>query len=116
MKESLIGANLGSNCDGSSLFTRSLTCTLESIPRIPRADSVGKALPQVAMGTSAKTNEAMNGKLTMEQIKLRGTLLGTNKELLQLHRTLVRGGLITEEEFWETRQVRLSAYNLAVKC
>lgn len=41
----------------------------------------------------------------MEEIKLRGMLLGSDKELLQLHRTLVRGGLISEEEFWETRKV-----------
>lgn len=47
----------------------------------------------------------MTGRLSTEEIKLRGTLLGSNKELLQLHRTLVRGGLITEHEFWETRQV-----------
>ena len=45
-------------------------------------------------------------KLGAEEIKLRGTLLSSNKELLQLHRTLVRGGLVSEEEFWETRQVR----------
>lgn len=44
-------------------------------------------------------------RLSAEQIKLRGTLLATDKELLQLHRTLVRGGLLTEEEFWETRKV-----------
>lgn len=43
--------------------------------------------------------------LDAEEIKLRGTLLRSNKELLQLHRTLVRGGLLSEEEFWETRQV-----------
>jgi hypothetical protein len=46
----------------------------------------------------------MRRQLSAEEIKLRGTLLGSNKELLQLHRTLVRGGLLSEEEFWETRQ------------
>lgn len=46
-------------------------------------------------------------RLSAEDIKLRGTLLGGNKELLQLHKTLVRGGLLSEEEFWETRQVRM---------
>lgn len=42
--------------------------------------------------------------LTAEEIKLRGSLLSTNRGLLELHRTLVRGGLLSEEEFWETRQ------------
>ena len=42
-------------------------------------------------------------RLTSEEIKLRGTLLSGNKELLQLHRTLVRSNLITEEEFWQSR-------------
>ncbi|PJF18416.1 hypothetical protein PSACC_01753 [Paramicrosporidium saccamoebae] len=46
----------------------------------------------------------MGRQLSAEEIRLRGTLLGSNKELLQLHRTLVRGGLLSEEEFWETRQ------------
>lgn len=44
-------------------------------------------------------------KLNADEIKLRGTILGNDKELLQLHKTLVRGGLVTEEEFWETRKV-----------
>ncbi len=35
-----------------------------------------------------------------EQIRLRGALLGKDKDLLLLHRTLVRGGILSEEEFW----------------
>lgn len=49
----------------------------------------------------------MAPRLNADEIKLRGLLLANNKELLDLHRTLVRGGLITEEEFWETRKVRI---------
>lgn len=56
------------------------------------------------MGTDG-SGSAGHGALTAETIKLRGTLLGNQKDLLELHRTLVRGGLLSEEEFWGGREV-----------
>jgi transcription initiation factor TFIIH subunit 1 len=44
-------------------------------------------------------------KLSIEEIKLRSNLLAKNKELLRLHRELVFTGALTEDEFWESRQV-----------
>jgi hypothetical protein len=41
----------------------------------------------------------------MEEVKLRQGLLQKDIKLRKLHRDLVIAGHITEEEFWQTRQV-----------
>ena len=66
------------------------------------------------MNGSGSGNGNGRQEKVLEEIKLRGMLLGSNKELLQLHRTLVRGGLITEEEFWESRQVNSTLFFLVL--
>lgn len=53
--------------------------------------------------------------LTAEEIRLRGTMLASNKELLRLHRQLVMSGLITEEEFWATRQGLLESQEVLLR-
>lgn len=54
-------------------------------------------------------------KLTADEIRLRGLLLAKNKELLQLHRELVMGGLIREEDFWETRRDLLDSQEVLLQ-
>ncbi len=54
-------------------------------------------------------------KLSPEDIKLRGSLLAKSKELLKLHKELVFGGLLSEEEFWETRQGLLRGQEATLK-
>ncbi len=51
-------------------------------------------------------------RLTNEDIKLRGNLLSKNPELLQLHRSLVMSGMITEDEFWSTRSHLLESHRV----
>ncbi|KAK9767794.1 RNA polymerase II transcription factor B subunit 1 [Basidiobolus ranarum] len=41
---------------------------------------------------------------TREDIEIRKTLLARNRDLSSLHKELVLGGHVTEEDFWETRQ------------
>ncbi|KAJ3086843.1 RNA polymerase II transcription factor B subunit 1 [Quaeritorhiza haematococci] len=47
------------------------------------------------------------GVLSQQEIQARQTLLSKNKELAKLHRQLVIGGVITEEDFWENRKFML---------
>lgn len=54
-------------------------------------------------------------KLTPEEIKLRGSLLAKNKELLKLHKELVFSNILTEEEFWEDRRGLLRAQEMILK-
>lgn len=46
-----------------------------------------------------------NGKnlLSFDEIKLRSKLLSSDKKLFSLHKDLVMGGLISDQEFWENR-------------
>lgn len=54
-------------------------------------------------------------KLTSEEIKLRGSLLAKNKDLLKLHKDLVFSSILTEEEFWEDRRGLLRAQEMILK-
>lgn len=54
-------------------------------------------------------------KLTPEEIKLRGSLLAKNKDLLKLHKNLVFSNILTEEEFWEDRRGLLRAQEMILK-
>jgi transcription initiation factor TFIIH subunit 1 len=54
-------------------------------------------------------------KLTSEEIKLRGSLLAKNKDLLKLHKDLVFSNILTEEEFWEDRRGLLRAQEMILK-
>lgn len=47
---------------------------------------------------------SMSSKITPEEIKLRGSLLAKNKDLLKLHKDLVFSSILTEDEFWEDRK------------
>jgi hypothetical protein len=50
--------------------------------------------------------ESDDNKLKEEEIKARQSLLLKDRALAKLHRDwVVQGGLMTEEEFWETRKV-----------
>lgn len=57
--------------------------------------------------TQSTTTTSM-GKLKTEEIQARQALLLKDRHLAQLHRDWVvqGGGLISEEEFWDTRRVR----------
>ena len=57
----------------------------------------------------------MSLKLTAEEIKLRGSLLAKDKDLLKLHKELVFSGVISEEEFWEDRRGLLRAQETLLK-
>lgn len=45
-------------------------------------------------------------------MQVRSTLLAKNRELLQLHKELVDGKILTEEEFWETRRALLQGQEI----
>ena len=57
----------------------------------------------------------MSIKLTPEEIKLRGSLLAKNKDLLKLHKELVFSNILSEEEFWEDRRGLLRAQEMILK-
>jgi hypothetical protein len=68
-------------------------------PSISRQTSE-KGIPPVMSGSSS------GGRLRNEEIQARQALLLKDRHLAQLHRDwVVQGGLISEEEFWETRKV-----------
>ena len=72
-----------------------------------------ESTPLASESTAPKKTDSDTVKqaLTSEDLKMRISLL-KNKELGLLHQQLVLGGHISEEEFWETRQVRLSYRSL----
>lgn len=55
------------------------------------------------------------GKLSAEEIRLRGLLLAKNKELLQLHRDLVMTGMVSEDDFWATRRSLLGSQEILLR-
>lgn len=55
------------------------------------------------------------GKLSAEEIRLRGLLLAKNKELLQLHRELVMTGMVSEDDFWATRRPLLESQEILLR-
>lgn len=57
----------------------------------------------------------MSAKLTPEEIKLRGSLLAKNKDLLKLHKELVFSNILSEEEFWEDRKGLLRTQEMILK-
>lgn len=68
------------------------------------------------MSTPTTTPTTANiNKLSPEEIKLRGSLLAKNKELLKLHKELVSSRILTEEEFWEDRRGLLRVQEMILK-
>lgn len=57
----------------------------------------------------------MSAKITPEEIKLRGSLLAKNKDLLKLHKDLVFSNILSEEEFWEDRKGLLRIQEMILK-
>lgn len=57
----------------------------------------------------------MSSKITPEEIKLRGSLLAKNKDLLKLHKDLVFSNILSEEEFWEDRKGLLRIQEMILK-
>lgn len=53
--------------------------------------------------------------MTAEEIRLRGLLLAKHKDLLQIHRDLVMSGMVTEEEFWESRKGLLESQAMLLR-
>lgn len=54
-------------------------------------------------------------RLSAEEIRLRGIMLANSKELLQLHRELVMGRMVTEEEFWGSRRPQLESQDILLR-
>jgi hypothetical protein len=50
-------------------------------------------------------NQPLRRSPTSQEIEARVKLLGADPELKTLHQTLVTSGIITDEEFWESRKV-----------
>jgi transcription initiation factor TFIIH subunit 1 len=63
--------------------------------------------PPVTSGVAPKP-QLSTGKITEADIEQRARLLVTNRDLLFLHEKLVKTGVLTEAEFWESRKVMLS--------
>jgi len=60
------------------------------------------------LNENPKLNEALNENktlLTSKEIQIRENILKNHKDLMKLHMELVLNGLLSEEEFWNIRQV-----------
>ncbi|KAI9357959.1 hypothetical protein DFJ73DRAFT_622504 [Zopfochytrium polystomum] len=56
----------------------------------------------------SKGNERKQSTITFEDIKVRQALLAKNKDLARLHRELVIGGVVSEDDFWQSRSEMLA--------
>ncbi|KAJ8322704.1 hypothetical protein BDV3_006971 [Batrachochytrium dendrobatidis] len=66
------------------------------------------ATPASAKPTSLpRTASATTSSLTLQDLQARQALLSKNKDLAKLHKEIVIGGLISEQDFWNTRQQTL---------
>eukprot|EP00842_Homolaphlyctis_polyrhiza_P004759 jgi/Hompol1/5284/HPOL_002645-RA len=64
-------------------------------------DAISKRL---AAALSQQQQSQNTAALRVQDLEARSTLLSRNKELARLHKDLVMGGLIGEEDFWNTRK------------
>lgn len=87
--------------------------TAASVTPLKLATPAG--LPASRASTSRATSVVSEGRTPIlsgqdaaTEFRLRKRVLLASPELLALHKELVMGGQITEAEFWEGREVRLS--------
>ncbi len=64
----------------------------------------------VSVASDARASVTPVGGDATSDFRLRKKVLLSNPELAQLHRELVMGGHISENEFWEGREVSLSTF------
>ena len=95
----------------SSLVTSPETTISSSTIKELRARPAGVSSDSTS-STDVPTTQPV---ITKEDLKLRAALLAKNKELSRLHKELVLPGLITEEEFWESRRHLLLSQQLQNK-
>ncbi|KAI8802998.1 hypothetical protein BJ742DRAFT_830830 [Cladochytrium replicatum] len=68
---------------------------------------LGQGAPPLTVGSSSSSPQSQSTSLTRDEIESRIALLKANKDLAKLHKELVGGKLINEEEFWESRKQEL---------
>ena len=69
------------------------------------SDASAPGTPRMGAGSGAGgMRRGLNGSGPSAEMKLRFALLKQNKDLAMLHKDLVMGKHVSEEEFWETRK------------
>ncbi|KAJ1345399.1 hypothetical protein BSLG_000912 [Batrachochytrium salamandrivorans] len=65
---------------------------------------ISDATPRSVSAVSTPTSASHKTALTVQDIQARQTLLSRNKDLAKIHKEIVMGGLISEQDFWSTRR------------
>lgn len=73
--------------------------------------SPAPASPGPSGAASGAAGAAASANDPTKDFQIRQKILNKNPELMNLHVELVRTGQISEEEFWEGREVRTEARN-----
>ncbi|KAG0056139.1 RNA polymerase II transcription factor B subunit 1 [Gryganskiella cystojenkinii] len=101
-RQALANANNGASTSVSSTAAGS-SPTATSSPTMSDASAPGT--PRLGAGSGpGGMRRGLNGSGPSQEMKLRFALLKQNKELAMLHKDLVMGKHVSEEEFWETRK------------
>lgn len=90
------------------IFSHSKHLLLTTAPPKPPSSKTAPAAP--SMMTSSTPGTTLIGKVTADEVMQRGRLLAGNRDLQALHASLVKGGVVSEEEFWETRKVQTTTF------
>ncbi|KAI1316042.1 RNA polymerase II transcription factor B subunit 1 [Mortierella claussenii] len=75
-----------------------------STPGTPKLSALSRMTGSSGTSGSSGTRRGLNGTGPSAELKVRLELLKQNKELANLHKELVLGKHVSEEEFWETRK------------
>eukprot|EP00026_Physarum_polycephalum_P005369 Phypoly_transcript_05401.p1 GENE.Phypoly_transcript_05401~~Phypoly_transcript_05401.p1 ORF type:complete len:584 (+),score=115.30 Phypoly_transcript_05401:70-1821(+) len=93
-----------------NMFRESIAQVLpkKAAPDAPAKPAAKPAPPKPPNGSHpAKPMPGLFGKMTQEEVMQRAGILASNKDLQTLYANLVKGGVVTEEEFWEARKSML---------
>ncbi|KAI8353740.1 hypothetical protein B0O80DRAFT_62165 [Mortierella sp. GBAus27b] len=91
----------GAGASGSSPAGSPSVSDISSAPGTPKTPSQSK---MGSGGSSSSVRRGIAGAGPSAELKARFELLKQNKELAMLHKEMVMGKHVSEEEFWETRK------------
>lgn len=99
---------IGNNRNGSIAPTPEPPSSVTSKATLS-APPTNRAAQSVSRATSVSSNGRSSSVAAAEDFRMRKKVLMKNSELADLHRDLVVSGQITEQEFWDGREVLYTA-------
>lgn len=101
----VVSANASGSCGSAVSTPRTAPTKLPGSPAPPSTPSTSSQPPRPSPGPYGRSSSAVPSKWGQYRFEVYQKVLTMNPGLADLHHALVQSGQITEQEFWEGREV-----------